>query len=327
MPLRIIHNAGFRNTHPPPIYITHHVTGPTGDVGATGATGVTGPTGPQGSQGLQGVTGPTGPQGSQGLQGVTGPTGPQGSQGLQGDVGPQGLQGVTGPTGPQGSQGLQGVTGPTGPQGSQGLQGDVGPQGLQGVTGPTGPQGSQGLQGDVGPQGLQGVTGPTGPQGSQGSQGTVGATGATGASAFYYQIYTYETTGDGAGLTASTWNDRVINTVRNGNMNGVYTSLSSNTITVQPGTYIFRITASVFAVDRNQIRLYDSTNAVVLGMGHSQFGNAITGMTWVFTTAGAIGVKVQHMVQTTNGTGQGIQTPPYGVGPYIYLTVEISKVG
>lgn len=110
-------------------------------------------------------------------------------------------------------------------------------------------------------------------------------------------------------------------------MDGVFTSLASNTVTVQPGTYRFSILASVFAADRNVLRLWDSTNSALLCMGHSQFANAVNGMSCIFTTASAIGVQVHHGAQTTSNAGQGIE--PSGSNlitvAWVYLTVEILK--
>lgn len=111
-------------------------------------------------------------------------------------------------------------------------------------------------------------------------------------------------------------------------MNGVFTSLASNTITVQPGTYRFSILASVFAADRNVLRLWNSTGAgSLLCMGHSTWNNVGNFMSCIFTTASAIGVQVQHGAQTTINAGQGIE--PSGSNlitvPWVYLTVEILK--
>lgn len=215
-----------------------------------------------------------------------------------------------------------------------GLPGDDGFNGTHGLHGADGKNGSDGLQGPPGTDGRNGTDGATGVAGAPGATGAAGATGATGAmganganASFYYQIYTYETSTWGPGLTANTWVTRALNTVRGGNMNGVYTSLASNTVTVQPGTYRFGILASVFAADRSVLRLWDSTNSALLCMGHSTWNNVGIFMSCIFTASSAIGVQVQHGAQTTINAGQGIE--PIGSNlvtvPWVYLTVEIIK--
>ena len=110
-------------------------------------------------------------------------------------------------------------------------------------------------------------------------------------------------------------------------MDGVYTSLASNAITMQPGTYRFSVTASVFAADRNVMRLWDTSNNRLICMGHSTWNNVVNFVTCIFNVTSATAVNVQHGAQTTINAGQGIE--PSGSNlitvPWVYLTAEIIK--
>lgn len=142
----------------------------------------------------------------------------------------------------------------------------------------------------------------------------------------HYQVYTYETTTFGPALTAYTWTTRVINTVRGGNMDGVFTSLASNTITVQPGTYRFKVAASQFGNDRNVIKLQDVTNNVIICPGLASAPNAMTALTCIFTASTAIGTQVQQYSQNTNSAGQGQDVPGTPGTPWAFMIVEITKL-
>jgi hypothetical protein len=201
------------------------------------------------------------------------------------------------------------------------------------VTGPTGPIGTTGPTGATGLQGIQGVTGPigaTGATGATGSQGLTGATGATGTPGVVtgVQYYAYQLTGTfAAGLTASTWNVRNLNVVLpHGNLDGVYTSLAANTITFQPGKYSIFAVASVFAVDRNMMRIHDTTNNVIIGTGLSTFGNAQNSVAAILNALSAVNVQIQHWCQTTNGAGQGIEQIGLPTAANSYMIVKIEKL-
>lgn len=114
--------------------------------------------------------------------------------------------------GEQGSQGPRGEQGPAGPQGLRGERGPQGPQGLQGERGPQGPQGLQGERGPQGPQGLQGEQGPAGSGNTAYAQYGVNANPPSGSDLPMFPIFEA----------------------------GGKTSLSENTITLEPG-YIYLI--------------------------------------------------------------------------------------
>lgn len=126
----------------------------------------------------------------------------------------------------------------------------------------------------------------------------------TGIQFYGYRIANFE----GPGLTANVWTTRVIDSVfPGGTLNGVYTSLASNTVTFQPGVYRIWASASVFGVDRNMMRLRDVTNGVTIINGLATFGNVQTSVAGILNTTTAINVQLQHWVQTTNAQGQGIR--------------------
>ena len=125
-------------------------------------------------------------------------------------------------------------------------------------------------------------------------------------------------------MTANSWNVRLLNTVGHGNMNSVFTSLASNTITFQPGTYRLNAWGSVFQINRNIMRVQDTTNAATLCLGLAGESNAPNVVCCSFTAASAINVQVQHNCQTSHGHGQG-PMPPY-VSQTALTIVEITKL-
>ncbi len=241
-------------------------------------------------------------------------TGPQGPAGAPGPMGAQGITGDTGPTGPQGP------TGDTGPTGSTGATGITGSTGATGITGPTGATGATGATGITG---ITGATGPTGPTGATGPTGP-----ATTGSIFIngVQQYAHQSSSDGGALTSGIWNVRNINTVIAGSLNGVSTTLASDTITFQPGVYRIFASATFLSVERNILRIYDTTSNAVIASGLSMTPWGISTVIGVFNTTIASGVQIQHWVQTTQSNGMGaLQTGTPGVSSS-YLIVEIIKL-
>ena len=237
-----------------------------------------------------------------------------------GSIGYQRQLEVTATTALAGSDGFNGTKGDKGDPGIDGRNGTDGAPGIDGRNGTDGAPGATGLPGADGRNGTNGAPGPTG------SAGATGATGTPGANAtLYYQMYTHETTTFGPALYAYTWTTRSINTVRGGNMHGVFTSLASNTITVQPGTYRFIVTASQFGNDRNMIKLQNTSNNVIICPGLAAAPHAMTSVTCIFTTASAIGVQVQQWSQTSNDAGQGLDVYGSPGTPWAFMMVEIIK--
>lgn len=109
-------------------------------------------------------------------------------------------------------------------------------------------------------------------------------------------------------------------------MNGIFTSLASNTITVQPGTYRFEVVASQFGNDKNVIRIFDSTNNAIICPGLSSVYHLMTAVTCVFTTASAIGTRIQQYSQQTNDAGQGLDVYGTPGTPWAFMIVDITKL-
>lgn len=244
-----------------------------------------------------------------------------------------GLTGTQGPAGSPGPMGAQGITGDTGPTGPQGPTGDTGPTGPTGATGITGPTGATGITGPTGATGATGPTGTTGITGATGNAGPTGATGPTGAAAtgsvFINGIhqYAHQSSSDGGALTSGVWNVRTINTVfAGGSLNSVSTTLASDTITFQPGVYRIFACASFLSVERNIIRIYDTTSNVTIASGLSMTPWGVNTVIGIFNATITSGVQIQHWVQTTQSNGMGaLQTGTPGVSSS-YLIVEIMKL-
>jgi hypothetical protein len=248
------------------------------------------------------LTVPVGPTGATGVAGADGEPGATGAEGPLGDTGPAG---ITGPIGPAGAQGLTGPAGPTGPTGAQG------------ATGATGATGTTGLQGFQGPQGATGATGAT------------GTTGPTGNSRFItgIQYYAHQSAGDGGSISGSTWSVRTINTVvPGGTLHDVFTSLASNTITFQPGIYRIYVTASQTDIDRNMMRIRDTTTSTTVGGGLSAMTSGPTVAIGVLNATTTRAVQIQHWGQFTVTNGQGFAVTGSPGVLNTYLLVEILKM-
>lgn len=109
-------------------------------------------------------------------------------------------------------------------------------------------------------------------------------------------------------------------------MHGIFTTLASNTITVQPGTYRFKVAASQFNNGRNVIKMQDVTNNVIICPGLAAPGNGMTALTCIFTANAAIGVQVQHFSQVTDSAGQGQDVLGTPGTPWAFMIVEITKL-
>lgn len=204
------------------------------------------------------------------------------------------------------------LIGEKGEDGEDGAPGADGRNGTDGTTGAAGPPGPTGAAGTPGPTGAAGSPGPTGAAGSPGPTGPTGAAGAAGTPGIVtgIQIYGYRITGgEGPALTANTWTTRVLNSVfPGGNLNGVYTSLASNTVTFQPGIYRIWAAASVFGVDRNMMRIRDTTNSVTIVNGLSTFANVQNSVAGILNTTSTVNIQLQHWAQSTHSSGQGIMS-------------------
>ena len=118
----------------------------------------------------------------------------------------------------------------------------------------------------------------------------------------------------GGTFTSGAWQTRVLNTEEEDINNDC--SLASNQITLEAGTYECQISCPVFHVNRHQTRLYNTTGAVVVLLGTSEYSavgappqpanrSFISGR---FTIAASQALEVQHICQTTQATqGFGVE--------------------
>ncbi len=186
------------------------------------------------------------------------------------------------------------------------------------------------IPGNLGPTGATGATGATGTAGSVGPQGNIS----------YVQIYraSYPTGTEGGTMTANTWNVRPLNSTGGGNMDSVFTSLATNTITFQPGTYVITGRAVSWRVGMNQLRLRDTTNSVTLANGLVAAASTGAGVpsvaaqttaevSSISTFASATDVQLQHNCTNTVATnGMGSTGAFTGREIEIYASVDILKI-
>jgi hypothetical protein len=146
----------------------------------------------------------------------------------------------------------------------------------------------------------------------------------------YAQVQERQTSGtNGGGFTSGAWQPRVLNTVVKDSAGLV--TLASNTITLPPGSYRARATAPAFKVDRHQLRLQNTTDAVTLLTGTSSnafaFGNVgtVAELSGQFVLSGSKSIQLQHQCQTTEATdGFGVAC---SFGTEVYAGIEIWKEG
>lgn len=133
----------------------------------------------------------------------------------------------------------------------------------------------------------------------------------------------------GGTFTSGAWRTRDLNTIVN-DLHGLV-SLSSNQFTLQPGKYRIRASAPAYDVNRNQSRLYNITDSVVVQLGTVEYVlNTVGAQTrsiidTEFVITAAKTYEIQHQCETT-GTTNG-----FGVagnfGTEIYTSVEITRIG
>jgi hypothetical protein len=116
----------------------------------------------------------------------------------------------------------------------------------------------------------------------------------------------------GGTFTQGAWQTRDLNTEIYDT--GGHASISSNEIVLAAGTYRTEIECPAYGVTRHQARLYDVTNAAVLGTGTSEYtytSNTVSNKSIIkcrFTLTGTTTIRVEHQCQTTKTTnGFGIE--------------------
>lgn len=83
---------------------------------------------------------------------------------------------------------------------------------------------------------------------------------------------------NGPNMNSNSWLTRILNTTVTNSGNSI--GLVGNTITLQPGKYEIRATATINDTRRCQIRLYDQTNSATILLGTSGYGNSDNENVW-----------------------------------------------
>lgn len=83
---------------------------------------------------------------------------------------------------------------------------------------------------------------------------------------------------NGPNMNNNNWLTRILNTTVTNS--GTSITLSSNVITLQPGKYEVRASATVYDTRRYQIRLWDLTNSITTLLGTSAYGNSDNENVW-----------------------------------------------
>lgn len=115
-------------------------------------------------------------------------------------------------------------------------------------------------------------------------------------------------------------------------MDGVYTSLASNTITFQTGTYKITARGTCYNAGRTQLRLQDTTNSITLLTGlsitTSTSAQSMAYLSGVFNITGTTNVQLQQNSQSTRvNIGMGIAvTTVFSTASSVYALVDIYKM-
>lgn len=131
----------------------------------------------------------------------------------------------------------------------------------------------------------------------------------------------------GGALTASTWNDRVLDTVVTNEITNA--SLSANQITLPTGTYYAKIKAPGYFVGDHKIRLQNVTNSTTLLSSSGSYAPA-TVQNYAehegrFTISGTKKIRLQHYCTITNATNGAGKASSLGTSE-TYAQVYIWKI-
>lgn len=149
---------------------------------------------------------------------------------------------------------------------------------------------------------------------------------------FYAHIQDQKANGtDGGTFTVNTWTTRTLNTIVS-DVDGIC-SISSNRITLQPGTYRIHVIAPAYEVRANRIILYNYTDSsvVVVGLPAYSFGGSYSPAHLIgrFTISGAKEFEIRHICEATQATyGLGVAMGSRASNDdeiEIYTDVEIWK--
>lgn len=133
----------------------------------------------------------------------------------------------------------------------------------------------------------------------------------------------------GGTFTSGSWQTRTLNEVSE--VNGIGSTLSSNEVTLPAGTYLAQWSAPAFYTYGHQTRLYNVTDATVVGYGSTEFVDvAGTGYqtrsigSAVFTLSSSKALRIEHECTLTRATnGFGVSR---GTGTQIYAEITFIKL-
>jgi hypothetical protein len=146
----------------------------------------------------------------------------------------------------------------------------------------------------------------------------------------YIQIQYHRTQGTAGGtFTSGAWRTRPLDTIEADI--GDNCSLASNQITLEAGTYYFTAWATVYAVNRHMLKLYNVTDAVDIKKGSSNMAHPSYGgvdkalLSGIFTIGAGKALELRHKcITTNNGDGMGLET---NLDEETYANIEFFKVG
>ncbi|MBN3882128.1 MAG: hypothetical protein HWQ44_03820 [Nostoc sp. JL34] len=144
--------------------------------------------------------------------------------------------------------------------------------------------------------------------------------------------HTASSGGGSGGKQSTQWTPRPLNTINIDQTGEVI--LSSNTITLPPGTYICDAIGQFYDCGLLKTRLQDVTNGLTLGRGYftyTNWGNLmyLIPLKAVFTLTGITNIQFQYF--QAGGTYDGASNMGVGWGypgvPEVYADVLLTKVG
>jgi hypothetical protein len=131
---------------------------------------------------------------------------------------------------------------------------------------------------------------------------------------------------NGGGSVSGSYAKRTLNTTIKNNITSC--TLTASVISLPAGTYFISAFAPSYNTDRNKLRLYNSTDAVVINVGQNTFSagtQASAVLQTMFTITGTKNLEIQQRFQTTTPTN-GLGVPCSFGDDECYTTVQIVRV-